>query len=224
MPFTPETIAVKPYNQCIKCDYLGTKCDGPNVIAMSKERYCEWCRQLKEERGWSNAKLAEVSGVSKATIDKMMTNRITGLNGETISSVTCALVYGYADPNGSWGKFPCAMVAPDNASGGCPKCAELQKQMENQTKSDREKIDHLKKQVAFAESQLLEKDAQIRSKDDRLHERADFMYRKDRVITILSVLLGISVLLILTALFIDMFNPNVGFFWIEQMAAVHGLR
>lgn len=222
MPFTPETIAVKPYNKCIKCDYLGTKCDGPNVIAMSKERYCEWCRQLKEEKGWSNAKLAEVSGISKATIDKMMTNRITGLNGETISTVTCALVYGYSCPDGNWGKFPCAMEAPEDAPEGCPKCADLKRQLDFQTANDREKIDHLKKQVAFAESQLLEKDAQIRSKDERLQERADFIYRKDRVITILSVLLGISVLLIIGALLIDMFNPNVGFFWVERMAALVG--
>ena len=223
MPFTPETIAVKPYNQCIKCDYLGTKCDGPNVIAMSKDRYCEWCRQLKEERGWSNAKLAEVSGVSKATIDKMMTNRITGLNGETISSVTCALVYGYAEPEGNWGRFPCAMVAPNTAPDGCPKCEELRKQMETQLSSDREKIDHLKKQVSFAESQLMEKDKQICSKDDRLKERASFMRQKDRVITILSVLLGLSVLLIIGALLIDLFNPNIGFFWLEHMAAVADL-
>ena len=223
MPFTPETIAVKPYNQCIKCDYLGTKCDGPNVIAMSKERYCEWCRQLKEERGWSNAKLAEISGVSKATIDKMMTNRITGLNGETISSVTCALVYGHADPDGSWGKFPCAMVAPDDTPDECPKCAELRLHMDQQSKNDREKIDFLKQQIAFKESQMLEKDAQIRSKDERLQERADFIYRKDRVITILSILLGVSVLLIIAALFVDMVNPNVGFFWVKQMAAAAGI-
>lgn len=215
MPFTPETIAVKPYNQCIKCDYLGVKCDGPNVIAMSKERYCEWCRQLKEERGWSNAKLAEVSGVSKATIDKMMTNRITGLNGETISTVTCALVYGHACPEGNWGKFPCAMVAPDSAPEGCPKCAELKRQLDFHTKNDREKIDFLKQQIAFKEDQ-------IRTKDKHLEERANFIYRKDRIITILSVLLGISVLLIIGALLIDMFNPNVGFFWVERMASLVG--
>lgn len=216
MPFTPETIAVKPYNQCIKCDYLGTKCDGPNVIAMSKERFCEWCRQLKEERGWSNAKLAEVAEVSKATIDKMMTNRVAGLNGETISTVTCALIYGHACPDGNWGKFPCAMVAPDDTPNECPKCADLRLQLEQQTKNDREKIDFLKQQVAFKEEQML-------TKDKHLEQRADFIYRKDRIIAIMAVLLGISVLLILTAVFVDMFNPNVGFFFMEQMAAVSGL-
>ena len=213
MPFTPETIAVKPYNQCIKCDYLGVKCDGPNVIAMSKERFCEWCRQLKEERGWSNAKLAEVAEVSKATIDKMMSNRVTGLNGETISTVTCALVYGHACPDGNWGKFPCAMVAPGDTADECPKCAELRLQLEQQTKNDREKIDFLKQQVAFKEEQML-------TKDKQLEQRANFLYRKDRIITIMAVLLGVSVLAIISALFIDLFNPNVGFFWLEHMAVL----
>ncbi len=215
MPFTPETIAVKPYNKCIKCDYLGTKCDGPNVIAMSKERYCEWCRQLKEERGWSNAKLAEVSGISKATIDKMMTNRITGLNGETISTVTCALVYGYACPDGNWGKFPCAMEAPEESPEDCPKCAEFQRQLETQTKGDREKIDYLKDQIKFKEGQML-------SKDKLLDERADFLRRKDRAIVTLSALLAIAVIMIFGAILIDMFNPNIGFFWLEHMAAAAG--
>lgn len=220
MPFSPETIAVKPYNQCIKCDYLGVKCDGPNVIAMSKERFCEWCRQLKEERGWTNAKLAEVAEISKATIDKMMTGRVSGLNGETISTVTCALIYGQACPEGNWGKFPCAMVAPDAAQNSCPKCEEFQKQLEAQSASDRGKIDFLKKQLAFAEDQILAKDAQIQSKDERLAERKDFIYRKDRIIAILGILLGLCVLIIIGALVVDMLNPNIGFFWLERMAAM----
>lgn len=206
MPFTPETIAVKPYNQCIRCDFLGKKCDGPNVIAMSKERFCEWCRQLKEERGWSNAKLAEVAEISKATIDKMMSGRVAGLNGETISTVTCALIYGYACPDGNWGKIPCAMAAPEIKSEECPKCAELRLHLDQQSKNDREKIDFLKQQVAFAEHQMTVKDDQIASKDQRLKERADFIRRKDRTIVVLSVLLAVSVLLIIGALFVDVKN------------------
>lgn len=219
MPYSPETIAVKPYNKCIKCDYLGVKCDGPNVIAMSKERFCEWCRQLKEERGWSNAKLAEVAEISKATIDKMMSGRVAGLNGETISTVACALIYGYACPDGNWGQFPCAMVAPDITPDGCPKCEEFRKQLETQSTSDRGKIDFLKKQLAFAENQILAKDAQIQSKDERLAERKDFIYRKDRIIAILGALLGLCVLIIIGALVVDMLDPNIGFFWVERMFA-----
>lgn len=205
MPFTPETIALKPYNKCIRCEHLGVKCDGPNVIAMSKERFCEWCRQLKDEKGWSNATLAEASGLSKATIDKIMANRATGLNGETISTITCALIYGHACPEGNWGRNPCAMVAPDSSPNGCPNCEDLRKRLDEQAKNDREKIDYLKQQIAV-------KDEQIKTKDHHLSERANFIHRKDRVITILSVLLGVSVLLIIGALLVDMFNPNIDFF------------
>lgn len=211
MPFSPETIAVKPYNQCINCEHIGVKCDGPNVIAMSKDRFCEWCRQRKEHLGWSNAKLAEVSGLSKGTIDKMMTGKVTGLNGETISTVTCALVYGHSCPEETWGKYPCAMAAMKN-EGECPGCAGLKDQLQKQQEDSRGKIDYLKHQVAFKEDQM-------KTKDRQLAERADFIHRKDRIITILSVLLGISVLLIIAALMIDAMNPNVGFFWRTALSA-----
>lgn len=231
MPFSPETIALKPYNQCIKCDYLGVKCDGPNVIAMSKMRFCEWCRDRKDFLGWSNSKLAEVSCVSKTTIDRIMTGKIAGLNGETISAVTCALVYGYAAPEETWGKYPCPMGAETTGSDeACADCKrfldalrqsekeaeQLREKMEQQSKSDREKIDFLKQQVSFKEDQML-------AKDKQLVERADFLRQKNRTIRILSVLLCISVSLIIAALFVDVINPNIGFFWIEQMAALTGV-
>lgn len=205
MPFTPETIAIKPYNQCIKCAHIGIKCDGPNVVAMSKERFCEWCRQRKEELGWSNAKLAEIAEVSKPTVDRILSGKIPGLNAETMSTITCALVYGHACPNDNWGKYPCAMAAMKQ-DGECPGCAGLKEQFRQQEENNRGKIDYLKQQVAFKEDQM-------KTKDHQLEERASFIHRKDRIITILSVLLGISVLLIIAALMIDAVNPNVGFFW-----------
>lgn len=229
MPFSPETIALKPYNQCINCDCLGVKCDGPNVIAMSKMRFCEWCRDRKDFLGWSNSKLAEISCVSKTTIDRIMTGKIAGLNGETISAVTCALVYGYAAPEETWGKYPCPMGAEaTGADEACDDCKrhldtlrqreveQLHEKMEQQSKDDRLKIDFLKQQISFKEDQML-------AKDKQLEERADFLRQKNRTIRVLSVLLGISVSLIIAALFVDVINPNIGFFWLDRMAALSGL-
>ena len=219
MPLTPETIAAKPYNQCISCDKRGVICDGPNVISMSVERFCEWCRDFKEFRGWSNAKLSEVSRVSKTTVDRVVSGRITGLNCETISALTCALVYGSVPEGDSWGKYPCPLAIGVSAESPAEKLQQdyelLLRQSEAQAKSDREKIDYLKQQIAV-------KDDQLKTRDHHLEQRANFIYRKDRVITVLAALLGVSVLLILAALTVDMFNPNIGFFWMEQMATLVG--
>lgn len=208
MPFSPETIAIKPYNQCIKCEYLGLKCDGPNVIAMSKERFCEWVKQRKQELGWSAVKLAEVSEVSKATVDRILSGSITGLNSETMRTITCALIYGYSCPDDNWGKYPCAMAAMAR-EGECAGCSSLRQQMQKQAEDDRAKIDFLKKQISFKEDQML-------AKDKQLEARSGFLRRKDLAITVLSVLLGIAILLIIAALAADALIPDLGFFWMDR--------
>ena len=205
MPYTPETIAIKPYNQCIRCAHIGIKCDGPNVIAMSKERFCEWSKYRKEELGWSNAKLAEVAEVSKPTIDRIMSGKMAGINAETMSTITCALVYGYACHDENWGKYPCPMAATKQEEE-CSGCSTLRLQLKQQSENHRGKIDHLKQQIAFYEQQL-------RAKDHQLEEESAFIAQRNRVVRILSVLLGLAVLVIIAALLIDATNPNVGFIW-----------
>ena len=216
MPFSPETIAEKSYNQCIRCEHIGIRCDGPNVISMDLERYCEWCRLRKEDLGWSVDKLAEVSGVGRATVAKIISGKISGLNGETISAITCALVYGY-DPHGQgWGKYPCAMMALEREKQQtpadlCPECARHIMQHQ----SDRDEIDFLKKQIAFKEAQMLTKDRQ-------LEERASFIRSKDKAIQMLAAAVIVMFLLLIAALIADHLNPQIGFFWREALAAVVG--
>lgn len=209
MPFTPETIIVKPNNQCIKCDKLGVICDGPNAASMSNERFCEWCKLRKNELGWSNMKLAEITGLSKTTIDRIMTGKISGLNGETINILSCALVYGYNSSGESWGKFPCPLSAnapDDDVKMLREENARLLLQLKQLSENDRSKIDHLKNQISFDEQQ-------IREKDSLLKQRYQFLRRKDFVIAILSVLLSLSVAAIITALVMDAANPEIGFFF-----------
>ena len=104
MPFSPETLEEKPYNICISCPRIGQTCDGPNFLAMSVERWCEWSRLRKEYLGWRNATLSEKAGVSKISIDRIMAGDIKDLRITTMQAVTKALV------NGSWGQSPCVLV------------------------------------------------------------------------------------------------------------------
>lgn len=81
------------------------------------------------------------------------------------------------------------------------------------------KIEYLKQQVTFKETQMA-------TKDSLLSERRDFIYRLEdekkslrRVITLLSIIIAVLLLVIFTALIVDRTNPGVGFFWLEETAA-----
>lgn len=105
MPFSPETLEEKPYNICISCPKLGQTCDGPNFLAMSVERWCEWCHLRRDFLGWKNNTITEKSGVSLMTINRIMAGDAKDLRITTIQAITKALV------NGSWGQSPCVLVA-----------------------------------------------------------------------------------------------------------------
>lgn len=92
-----------PYNRCLECDYLGNGCDGPRTSCMPLERWCGWCRDLKEIRGYSNAYIAEVSGVSEQTVARIMSGKATqDIMRDTAARIETALV-------GSSRQWPCAM-------------------------------------------------------------------------------------------------------------------
>ena len=104
MPFSPETLEEKPYNICISCSRIGQSCDGPNFLAMSVERWCEWCHLRRDYLGWKNSTIADKAGVSKISVDRIMSGDVKDLRITTMQTVTKALV------NGSWGQSPCVLV------------------------------------------------------------------------------------------------------------------
>lgn len=215
-----KTSENKSYNKCITCEALGVSCDGPNLTAVSTERFCEWCRLRKEHLGWSNAKLIEISGVSKSTVDRVIAGTAQGIYGETKSRIACALIYGVSSDGNAWGQHPCAMAAGEGNLSAEQYRQELdalkeqyEKRIAELTENDRGKIDFLKQQVEFNENQMKEKDILLK-------ERGDFLRAKDRIIALLASLLGLSVFVIVIALLIDMMNPSVGFFWRETLAAM----
>lgn len=91
--------------------------------------------------------------------------------------------------------------------------AEKVHQRENEIKEDaQKKINYLKEQIAF-------KEERIRQQDKLLDERRDFIYRKDRIIAALAIALALSLLVIIGALVVDKINPDMGFFWLNDVAA-----
>lgn len=104
MPFSPETLEEKPYNICISCPKIGQTCDGPNFLAMTVERWCEWCHLRRDHLKWKNQFVADKAGVSKVSVDRIMNGDSKDLRITTMQAVTRALV------NGAWGQAPCVLV------------------------------------------------------------------------------------------------------------------
>ena len=165
MPFSPETLEEKPYNICISCSRIGQSCDGPNFLAMSVDRWCEWCRHRRDYLKWKNTTLAEKSGVSKISIDRIMSGDMKDLRITTMQAVTRALV------NGSWGQSPCVLVTEtekeiyvDNPVI-IAQCQHLQNTLDTLSaeymtelafvrEEAQEKIDFLREQIAIKDKQI----------------------------------------------------------------------
>lgn len=165
MPFSPETLEEKPHNICVSCPRIGQTCDGPNFLAMTVERWCEWCHIRKDFLGWKNSTLSEKSGVSRMSIDRIMAGDVKDLRITTIQAVTKALV------NGSWGKSPCVLVTQNEKEIYVDnpvivaQCQQLQKTLDalsvdHKAELDiirqeaKSKIDFLKEQVAIKDKHI----------------------------------------------------------------------
>lgn len=165
MPFSPETLEEKPYNICISCPKIGQTCDGPNFLAMSVERWCEWCHLRRDYLNWRNSTIAERSGVSKISVDRIMAGDVKDLRITTMQAVTKALV------NGVWGKSPCVLVTETEKEIHVDnpvivaQCQHLQNTLDSLTEEytkdlafireeAQKKIDFLRDQVAIKDKQI----------------------------------------------------------------------
>lgn len=165
MPFSPETLEEKPYNICVSCSRIGQTCDGPNFLAMSVERWCEWCKLRRDYLGWKNQTVADKAKVSKVSVDRIMTGDVKDLRITTMQAVSKALV------NGTWGQSPCVLVteAEKDIYQDNPvilaQCQQLQNTLDSlsndckkELKSIREeaerKIEFLKRQIEIKDKHI----------------------------------------------------------------------
>jgi hypothetical protein len=165
MPFSPETLEEKPYNICISCARIGQTCDGPNFLAMTVERWCEWCRLRRDFLNWKNATIAEKSGISKISIDRIMAGDVKDLRITTMQAVSRALV------NGAWGQSPCVLVTEtekeiyvDNPVI-IAQCQNLQHTLDTLTEDYKNELSFVReeaqKKIAFLREQIGIKDRHI---------------------------------------------------------------
>ena len=193
------------YSECVRCQKLGHECDGPNFVAMPPQELIAWCKERKKHLGLTNAKLAELSGLPQGTVDSLLANSHADFKVGTIQQLLRVLV------GGKWLGDPCA--DPTGTAG-----AELQEKirtLESEIKHRDEKIRHY--EVELDELKLLIKNTNARhaKSQDFLREQ---LRGRNKVVGVLSLLLGICLLVIIGALVVDRLNPDKGFFWLGDLA------
>lgn len=98
----------KPFNKCFHCRSFRNGCSGPNLFAMGIERACEFLQLARIFLGYSYQYVADKTGVSLATVKRILTGKIADPSFYTLKVLSDFLV---GDPNG---KYPCAI--PDVAA------------------------------------------------------------------------------------------------------------
>lgn len=90
-----------PFDDCLKCQFLGNGCSGPRTNCMEHERYIEWLKALKKLRGYTNQDIADGTGLSLATVNDIFAGRRKDITRTTAGMLEDFLIGG--------GKWPCAM-------------------------------------------------------------------------------------------------------------------
>lgn len=95
----------KPYNRCLSCPHREAKrCDGPRTSAMTLDRWCEYMRDMKIVNDLTNAEIAEASGISVKTIERLMAGKPEhDIMRETARLIEDAII-------GSSNQYPCYLA------------------------------------------------------------------------------------------------------------------
>lgn len=169
--------ASKPYNKCLSCHHRGIKCDGPRTSAMTLERWCEFMRDMKDIAGMSNQDVADESGVSLKTVERLMAGRVDqDIRRDTARAIENVII-------GSSNQYPCYM---ESDYGDTQKLSQAMLELEravNDNKDYRKILDDIHNSYN-AEMERIREDA--RSKLDylltqisRQREEIDYLRREN---------------------------------------------
>lgn len=124
--------SAKPYNRCLTCDHRKVRCDGPRTAAMPLARWCEYMRDMKEVNGLTNAYVAEESGVSIKTVERLMAlNADQDIMRETARRIENAII-------GSSNKFPCYLAFEEEIPDNTQKVNDALRELERALGDNRE--------------------------------------------------------------------------------------
>lgn len=178
----------KPYNKCLACQHrIEKRCDGPRTSAMTLARWSEFMRDMKIANGLTNQEVAERSGVSIKTIERIMAqNCDKDIYRETSRLIEDAII-------GSSNQYPCYLAFEENVPQESEKLNDALRELEralDDNEDYRKALDGIHESYK-AEMQLIRDEAQekisfLRSQIDRLQRDNDFLWaennRKSKVV------------------------------------------
>ena len=109
--------SVKTYNRCLQCPHRKVHCSGPRTAPMELARWCEFMRDMREVNGLTNAYIANESGVSVKTIERLLAPNAhpdQDIMRETARRIENAII-------GSSSQYPCILAFEESVSGDAPK-------------------------------------------------------------------------------------------------------
>lgn len=178
----------KPYNRCLTCQHrIEKRCDGPRASAMELARWCEYMRAMKEANGLTNAEVAERSGISIKSIERIFSaNYDQDIMRDTARRIEDAII-------GSSNQYPCYLAFEENTPHDSHKLNEALLDLERALADNedyRKALDGIHASYN-AEMQIIRDDAQkkidfLRAQIDRLQRDNDYLWaennRKSRVV------------------------------------------
>lgn len=206
------------YLKCLTCPELGTTCDGPNFLAMTPQQLVSWCKERKKRLGLTNARLAELSGMPQGTIDSLLANGHADFKFGTIRPLLQVLV------GGDWSGDPCP-GASDEREKELKELKEKIAKLESGIEWRDKEIASLKQDNDDKRTLIANTNARHAKSSDFLRDQIRF---RNRVITVIGTLLGLSLAVIIGALIVDYLNRHIGFIWVDKLSQLfkgdgHGL-
>lgn len=129
----PKPPGDKPYNKCIPCQHrIEKRCDGPRTSAMPLPRWCEFMRDMKEANALTNQIVAERSGVSIKTIERIMAqNCDQDIRRETARLIEDAII-------GSSNQYPCYLAFEGSVPNESEQLKDALRELERLTGDNEE--------------------------------------------------------------------------------------
>ena len=200
------------YEKCLTCKQLGEACDGPNLLLMDAVELGQWCDALRKLRpGATYDKTATETKVSKTAVYNFLTGAHADCRLETARPVARWLIGGNGEGN------PCGNVTNSEKAS----YEEKIRQLENELCRRDERIQHLDDKLKQLQQTNGSMQTLITNTNARYTKDKDFLRgqitNRNKAVAILGALLGVCVLVIISALIIDRIDPERGFFWLRSL-------
>lgn len=213
------------YEKCLRCNQLGTNCDGPNLLLLDDIELGQWLNELRKIRGLTYDKSAAETQVSKTALYNFLTGAHPNCRLDTVRPLAQKFIGSDCDDN------PCGNVTNSEKAAYEERIHQLEAEIawrDDKIKHLTDNYNSMTMLIANTNKRHDEENKRHEDESQSLHklldERYKFLKRKDKVIVILSVLLGLSVAAIIAALIIDRLNSDIGFFWLESVLKPHGIN